>query len=217
MARQGRLDLVAVQTGASLSGDDWQAVALDRDPASWEFTSSEVRGLQEAPVIGPLDPESNVPAAFSFNTGSTFDARLMVPLTYSIQPAADAEPDAATPIAAVVSDEFLTATEARVGDELQVEIAGTRRPLQIIGSVSAFPTVDPESGPVIVVDLPSYVALQFQTTGRIDTADEWWIATDNDDVEGIRPHGRNLTEGAALNQRGLRPRPIAAAGCDRRP
>jgi ABC-type antimicrobial peptide transport system permease subunit len=66
-----------------------------------------------------------------------------------------------------------------------VEIAGARRSLEIVGVVSAFPTVDPDSSPLILIDLPSFGALQYQTTGRIDAADEWWIAVDNDDVEAI--------------------------------
>jgi len=183
--RAGRFDLAAVLVSESLDGDDWQRVELERNPAGWEFANSEMAGLLHAPTVAPLEPAPDGSVAFGFETGATFGGNVIIPLTYSIQPAATEEPDGETPIAAVVSDSFLTATEAQVGDELQVDIAGARRPLEIVGSVSAFPTVDPLSGPVIVIDLPSYAALQFQTSGRIDAADEWWIAADNDATEAI--------------------------------
>ena len=183
--RAGRFDLVAVQTSGSLDGDDWQRVELERNPAGWEFANTVVGGLLEAPTVGQLEPRPDGSIAFGFDTGATFGANVIVPVTYSIQPVAEEEPDGETPIAAVVSDSFLEATEAQVGDELQVDIAGARRPLAIVGSVSAFPTVDPESGPALIIDLPTFAALQFQTTGRIDAADEWWIAIDNDEAEAI--------------------------------
>jgi hypothetical protein len=183
--RTGHFELAALQTSGSGDGDDWQPVQLASDPASWEFAGSQVAGLQDAPAIEGVAPEGDGALAFSFATGSTENANRILPLVYSIQPAAETEPDAQTPIAAIVSDEFLTATEGRVGDELQVDIAGSRRPLQIVGAVSAFPTVDPDSGPMILVDFPTYSALQFQTSGRIDAADEWWLATDNDETTSI--------------------------------
>ncbi len=183
--RAGRFDLVAVQTSESLDGDDWQRIELERNPAGWEFSNSQVGGLVQAPTVAPLEPRPDGSIAFGFDTGAAFGANVIIPLTYSIQPVAEDEPDAETPLAAIVSDAFLVATESQVGDSLQVEIAGARRTLEIVGLVSAFPTVDPESGPMILIDLPTFAALQYQTTGRIDSADEWWIAIDNDDAEAI--------------------------------
>jgi len=183
--RAGRFDLVAFSTSPSMSGDDWQRVELERGPDGWQYGSTLVGGLQQAPIVGPLDPRPDGSIAFSFDTGATFGPQVIVPLTFSIQPAGESEPDATTPIAAYVSDSFLTATEARVGDDLQVEIAGARRPLQILGSFSAFPTHDPDAGPLILIDMPTFMALQYQTSGRIDIADEWWLAIDNDDAEAI--------------------------------
>ena len=181
----GRFDVVAVLTSGSLNGDDWQKVDLERNPAGWEFTNTQVNGLLQAPTVAPQEPRADGSIAFGFDTGAAFGANVIIPLTYSIQPMAAEQPNAETPLAAVVSDSFLEATEAQVGDELQVDIAGARRPLEIVGAVSAFPTEDPGSGLLIVIDLPTFAALQFQTTGRVDAADEWWIATDNEDAEAI--------------------------------
>ncbi|HEX5164466.1 MAG TPA: ABC transporter permease, partial [Thermomicrobiales bacterium] len=183
--RTGRFELVTLQSSASVEGDDWLPVQIASDPARWEFQTSLVTGLQDAPSIEGAAVDGDGSVAFAFTTGSTENANRILPLVYSVQPAADGEPDAQTPIAAIVSDSFLAATEGRVGDQLQVDIAGSRRPLRIVGAVKAFPTVEPDSGPLILVDFPTYSALQFQTSGRIDAADEWWLATDNDETESI--------------------------------
>jgi hypothetical protein len=183
--RAGRFDLVALSTSASMDGDDWQRVELERNPDGWQFSNTLVNGLMQAPIIGPLAPADDGSIAFSFDTGSTFGPNVIVPLTYSIKPAGTDVPNAESPIAAYVSDSFLTATEASVGDDLQVEIAGARRSLQILGRFSTFPTQDPNAGPMILIDMPTFSILQFQTSGRIDDADEWWLAVDNDDVEAI--------------------------------
>lgn len=182
--RDGRIDVTAIQTSASLEGDDWQRVDTDRNPANWQFSNSLIGGLAVNPTVASAEPEPDGSIALTFQTGATAGSNALLPLTYSIKPTGDA-PGATTPITAVVTDSFLAETEAAVGDELQVDVAGARRPLVIVDSVSAFPTVDPEDGPALIIDLPTFAALQFQTSGRIDGADEWWIAVDNDEVEGI--------------------------------
>lgn len=183
--RTGRIDVAAVKTSPSLEGDDWQPVDLDRDPASWQFATSKTSGLLESPTVAPLEPRPDGSIALGFGTGATFNANAIIPLTFTIQPAAAGVPGGTTPIAAIVSDAFLAESGARVGDELQVDIAGARRPLEVIGAVSGFPTVDPDSGPALIIDLPTFAALQFSTSARIDSADEWWIAIDNDAADAI--------------------------------
>ncbi|HYI15830.1 MAG TPA: ABC transporter permease, partial [Thermomicrobiales bacterium] len=48
--RAGRFDLAAVQASGSLDGDDWQRVELDRTPAGWQFSNSQLNGLLQAPT-----------------------------------------------------------------------------------------------------------------------------------------------------------------------
>ena len=185
VAREGRFDIVAISASSSLDGEDWQLVELGQGSAAWEYVTARAGGLLDSPTILPLEPQNEGSISFGFGTGSTVGGNSLIPMTFSIQPAGEDEPDETSLIAAIVSDSFLAATESQVGDELQVDIAGARRPLRIVGVVSAFPTVDPDDGPAMIIDLPTFVTLQFQTSGRIDSADEWWIATADDETASI--------------------------------
>ncbi|MFJ5213897.1 FtsX-like permease family protein [Streptomyces sp. NPDC088354] len=86
------------------------------------------------------------------------------------------------PVPAVVTDTFLRAVDARVGDEVSVDVRGVKLTVRIAGTVRALPTTGAASaetdGGALLLDL--------RTVNRALAAldqygwqpGEWWIATD---------------------------------------
>jgi hypothetical protein len=79
-------------------------------------------------------------------------------------------------MSAIVNTTFLKETESKVGETLSLDIGGQRRSVNVIGAVSAFPTLDPNQ-PGIIVDFPTLLMEQFESGGRILDEEEWWLAT----------------------------------------
>lgn len=176
--RPGRIVVESVSVSPRLDGDDW--TALDLDPAAWDWTMGTVSAVSERPTV---EAESTATAglAASFSTGS-IQNDLLMPLVYRVRPAGAWE-TATVPILA--SDGFLAATEARVGDVVQVDLAGERREAMVIGCFERFPTSDARRSGVIVVDLQTIAAIEYREDGRVLGADEWWLAGSEASSEAI--------------------------------
>lgn len=61
----------------------------------------------------------------------------------------------AAPVPIIASEGFLNAGGFNVGDRFVGSLSGTLTPLEIIGSVKLFPTMDPVDGGFVLVDLPT--------------------------------------------------------------
>lgn len=100
------------------------------------------------------------------------------------------------PASAIASTSFLAATARTVGDDATVSIGGTSRTIRIVGSVRAFPTVDP-AAPTVVMDLPTLALLRYDASAAVDPADEWWIAIDPLDSDATVARLRDPAIGSA--------------------
>ncbi|WP_431962197.1 FtsX-like permease family protein [Actinacidiphila sp. bgisy160] len=86
-----------------------------------------------------------------------------------------------TVLPAVVTDDFLSAVDARPGSTVPVELAGTRLSLRVTGSVHALPTTGPDGssgtgGGAVLLDLASLDrALVLQDQRPLEPT-EWWLA-----------------------------------------
>lgn len=168
VAREGMLTVTSISHSPSLAGDDWTPVSLDAD--DWSFTVASVSAVSERPEIEAVDaPDAGLEASFS--TGF-LESNLLMPLVYQLRPAGVRE---ARAIPILASEDFLAATEARVGDTIQTDIAGDRRQVVISGSFTHFPTTGAQRAGVAVVDLPTIAAIEFWEDGRVLDADEWWL------------------------------------------
>lgn len=167
-ARSADIAIRSIETSPSLDGESWISADLGQAD-SWSFQTSRVSGLSEAAAIEP-GAGSGIDA--SITTGAV-ERDIMLPLVYSLRPGAAVVP---TNIPIVASDAFLAATEARPGDTVQVELAGTRRDVVIAGAVEAFPTTV-ATRPTLVIDLPTFQALSYLDGGLLPPVEEWWLAT----------------------------------------
>jgi hypothetical protein len=74
----------------------------------------------------------------------------------------------------LVSDSFLAATGAEVGQVIQLALASGTQPVRIAGSFHRFPTLDPAT-PAVVADLPTYAAVSFAAHGEVVRPSQWWL------------------------------------------
>jgi hypothetical protein len=81
------------------------------------------------------------------------------------------------PIAAIATSAFLEASGRTVGDTMPLAIGGIPRTVEIVGGMSAVPTVDADE-PALVVDLPTLALIRYEGTDSTDPPGEWWFALD---------------------------------------
>lgn len=167
-ARTGEVVIQSIEASPSLDGDEWSPAGLG-SPGDWVFSQGRLNGLS---VAASIEPGSQPGVDARIATGAV-ERNIMLPLVYSFRPGAASAP-AGVPV--VVSTAFLTATEAHLGDTVQIELAGTRREVTIAGIVDAFPTTAADRA-ALIVDLPTYQALSYLDGGLLPGIEEWWLST----------------------------------------
>jgi ABC-type lipoprotein release transport system permease subunit len=172
--REGTLELLGVEASASTTGSDWSPVPLDSGSAGWAYETGAFSGAFTAPAISGAPPPPGG-LAFRFNTGSV-SGQTLLPSTFRAGPA-NALPE--EPITVLVSNAFLAATESAVGDTIGLDLSGNRYDVRIVGAFERFPTVRPTDEIVIVADLPTVATLNFVDSGRVEQAEEWWLAVED--------------------------------------
>jgi ABC-type lipoprotein release transport system permease subunit len=86
-----------------------------------------------------------------------------------ISPAADQ----AGPIPVLASATMVDATGVAVGDTIDLGTLGTRRTYVVTGTLAGWPTLDPNQ-PFVIANLGT-LATWDRATGRVTSADEWWL------------------------------------------
>jgi FtsX-like permease family len=147
--------------------------AVPLSDASWRASATEVEQPYNRPRIG----EASIAAGsirVPLNTGSYLFAEAQAPsLEVQLRPGRDTLP-AAVPVLA--SDAFLEATDARVGQQLPLALASGNQTIRIADAVRRFPTLDPAL-PAVVLDLPTYLAVNFTRFGTVVQPSQWWLRT----------------------------------------
>lgn len=169
----GRLAIEGISVSDSVSGDVWEPIAT-AETVQWSVSSSMLGGLLESPSIDLTSGAMDSLSAVSFSTGAR-RGQNAVPVDFYVRAGPSPEFGA---IPVVVSDLFLTATETTVGDSLPLDIGGAPQIVEIVGSVSAFPTVEERGGGIIVIDLPTLAMLRFSRDARVISPVEWWLSID---------------------------------------
>jgi FtsX-like permease family len=82
-------------------------------------------------------------------------------------------------VPALASDAFLQATGARVGQEVPLALASGSQAIRIADSVRRFPTLDP-AAPALVLDLPTYLAVNFARFGAVVQPSQWFLEAPNE-------------------------------------
>ncbi len=173
-SRVGTLRIDQIQTSPSLTDDTWVPLDLGAtDGNAWIYTVSAARNLSLAPELSGTQDDG---ITLDLRSGA-INNQLLIPVTYVARLDPAALQITSTPISAVVSQRFLTLTETAVGDTVQVDLVGGRRPLLITGVVNAFPTLDPNGQAFVLLDIGTWMTLQYEIAQRADSADEWWLKT----------------------------------------
>jgi hypothetical protein len=167
----------------------WQRVSLDARP--WRAALSGIESPYERPRVEAVATAGgSVRAALS--TGSyLYAGEERATTDVVLRPGRDSVPSV-PPV--LVSDSFLAATGAEVGQVIQLALARATQPVRIAGSFHRFPTLDPAT-PAVVVDLPTYSAVSFAAHGEVVRPSQWWLRTgvDRDVAAQVRaPPFRSL-------------------------
>jgi hypothetical protein len=179
---------------AGTPGEGWVPVPLELDQG-WRLGASiygsphqrvgdRVTGGTLAVEV-PADGLPTVAGVDQFQRGTV--------LTFA---PADLDRVAAEPLPVIATDAYLEATAGIVGDVVPVGIAGVDREVRIVGSVRAFPTVDPDS-PALIADLESIALLRFEGSHGVDPPRQWWFAVEDGGAEAVVERLRDPAVGSA--------------------
>jgi hypothetical protein len=193
----GSVELVEFAVSETSSGDSWDPIAFDAGAGGWSWLRIE---SQQSGTGGPYEPPSDAPGRIELRSpefqpgepaipdpswpvnGSPTDPAPVFRLAAAPGPAVDG--GAPTAIPAVVSRSFLAASGTRLGDVVAGSSFGQDLQLAIVGSVEAFPPLDPEV-PFVIVDLATLDLLRIADGGGVTAASEWWLAVDDGLAEGV--------------------------------
>jgi hypothetical protein len=170
----GRVDLRDVEAVSGDPGGATTPIALDPADPNLRWlridTSAGSRAVPYTPPAGSpgrielgANPEDSPPIDPGI-TGATTVFRLGV------------APDGTPAIPGIVGQRFALQTGVVEGDTIAISVQGTRLPMQVVGLAEAFPPLDPAE-PFVVLDLPSFERLRFDSAGLTAPASEWWLAT----------------------------------------
>jgi hypothetical protein len=146
------------------------------------LTSTPLSGAVTPPTISPAPSQPETGIGLTITTGAG-TAPVPLPVHFSLRPAGTTLPER-FPI--VVSEGFLELTGAAVGDD--VSLTTLRAPggsARVVGTVVNFPTVDPQSGEVILIDFPTFQMMRYQPGSEIRQPDERWIDAAGDKIAGV--------------------------------
>lgn len=122
---------------------------------------------------GQLESLEIAEQAFQATTDSPINGLGVVQPTAVDLPVGEPLTDAG-PVPALASESYLARTGVSVGEIVDLGSLGERREFEIVGSVSAFPTLDP-AGPFLIVDLAALAAAD-ELAGSTLAPDEWWLS-----------------------------------------
>ncbi len=155
----------------SREGGVWSQVPAQLDWSSWTVGTTQVIGAFISPSIKTAPPVSPGVLTAEVNTGRGFG---VAPTYLSLRPAGS---EIGAPIPIVVTTSFLENSELKAGDEIRMPgLGGRNTPTVIVGSIDAFPTLDPDSGDVIIADLASIGMETYRPGPSFDRADEYWLS-----------------------------------------
>ncbi|MFB7188642.1 FtsX-like permease family protein [Streptomyces sp. NPDC056230] len=187
----GRSESHRVDIGAlrSVSADGTEQTVPVPDGFGWDATQTAT-GSGEA---GPGDPvEARVSAksllAFGYDTGSNTDWSSSTP-SFSVRATAPLPP--APALKAVATDAYLRAAGAKVGQDVDVTLAGETVRVKIVRAVHRLPTTGPATGPeasagsadrqrdggALLLDLRAVGQVLAHRPGAVPTPVEWWLST----------------------------------------
>lgn len=171
------LVLDGLQVSDQAGGDAWTAVSYETATGAWETAVANLPLAFEAPGIEFAEGQPADKLALDLNTGSVSDD-IPIQVTFVLRPSGTQLPEE-FPI--IVSQNFLDLTETGIGSTIPLrDLPGNLESVgRIAGTVESFPTVDPATGEVVVMDLPTLAMLSYTPGQATLTSGERWISVDD--------------------------------------
>ncbi|MCX4969341.1 ABC transporter permease [Streptomyces sp. NBC_00654] len=194
---------------AATTADGGQRPLRAQDGLRWQAvtTINELGEERPGPVPAEAKTSGDAPA-FDYNTGISADGPSeYIPATSSLR-IATVRPKAA-PLKAVVTDAYLKAAGAKLGDEVDLNLAGNVVRVALVKSVRQLPTTGADAdaltesgdsasrakdGGGMLLDLRSVTALLAERAGATISPTEWWMSTDPGDSSKVAAALRELPD-----------------------
>ncbi len=161
----GSAEIRAVEVTDQATGDGgWTEVTVAGDAPGWRWDRIQ------ADRSGGFTPTADHPNRISTGNGAPiFGGGSGDGVVYRLL----AAPGNAT-LPVVASDSFLATTGSRVGDDVQLSVAGQAVKARVVASTALFAPFDPAK-PFLLADVGAVDAARFALNGRTQQAEEWWI------------------------------------------
>ena len=179
-ARHARIEIGAVLTEQVGEQGRWSEMSPGPATEGWTLRLTRPSSLRQRPEFSFSSEQPTSGVAIDIDSG-VMAGQFTIPARFSLRPAGTDLPET---FASVVSTPFLEITGRSIGDESR--IAGIRSPrqtIELIGSLDAFPTIDPRGGEAVIVDLPTFQAMSYETSASIEAIDERWIRVDTNPAD----------------------------------
>lgn len=174
IARDASITFGGVYVSDAAEGETWNLATVDLASTSWELNSTFVARASRQPTISPGRSGAGGAIEFDLSTGQAFGG-LLLPAFFSVRPAGTELP-ATFPI--VVTDRLLKETATKLGDEMRLRSLGILNDhAEIVATVEMFPTINPSTGEAVLIDLPTFQMMAYESGRQIPQADEHWIRT----------------------------------------
>lgn len=162
-----------ISVSAEAGGPDWETVDVTLDGSAWEMSRFANGRVRQAPSIVVTNLiESTGALQLTIDSGDSATPS-PIPVHFSIRPRGTDLPES-FPI--VVTEGFLEATAASVGDSLDLGIAGSEQSsATIVGTVVEFPTVEPDQGEAVLIDLATFQMMNYRVGLPIARPNEYWV------------------------------------------
>ncbi len=190
--RTGMASIVSILAGENLNQASWVPVGLDS--TVWTTHAGVlVEGASGAvPRASLVQGESLEALDLRLNTGSTRIMGYTLPgraeyyrtkVAFGLYPGMY---EIEHPIPVILSEQVLSELALGVSDRFFISILGEQHPVEVVGTVKAFPSL-PETTPAIVIaDWNTVVAKNLIHPGRtLRTPEEFWLAVDGKHSDNI--------------------------------
>jgi len=170
--RDAALTFSGVFTSSQIGGGPW-ALVTNFDETSWDLSATTVSNAFRQPSITEGTAETG-DLAFELSTGRTF-GRFPVPAFFSVRPSGTPTPE---PFPVVTTARLMEAAGFEIGAEIRLrELRILYDTAEIASTVKDFPTVDPTGGEAVIIDLPTFQVVGYESGKPIPVADEYWISS----------------------------------------
>lgn len=181
LVRTAMLDINKVEVNESIGSSTWTPVDLPTDTDDWELGAAGVVTLFEAPEIALTAPATGEGIGITLSSGMTTGNQPTL-TNFFLRPSGTDLPET---IPVLVSQQFLDNTSSSIGSVSEIQIGDLRGRIEVVGIVTGFPTLDPNSNGLFIADMATVAASRFEPGRQLFLPDEIWVGVDDNQIDGV--------------------------------